>query len=49
MRGGVSQRILDDFGNLRSSPHARGCFSSTHALTALLYVFPACAGVFPWP
>ena len=47
MRGGVSGDFSQGTTGWRSSPHARGCFSSVTATKLTIHVFPACAGVFP--
>ena len=47
MRGGVSRLYDRLYQRNGSSPHARGCFSSSQGIIMYAYVFPACAGVFP--
>ncbi len=47
MRGGVSGRALPDDYDIRSSPHAWGCFQRDIEDISFVMVFPTCVGVFP--
>src|SRR5690606_34376936 len=47
MRGGVSAVRHSGHRQVRSSPHAWGCFQGISPQSADLLVFPTCVGVFP--
>ena len=49
IRGGVSKVRLQQVVPEKSSPHTRGCFHLLVLRRLLREVFPAYAGVFPWP
>ena len=49
IRGGVSIPVSSAVENVQSSPHTRGCFPQGQSDVHRLQVFPAYAGVFPYP
>ncbi len=47
VRGGVSDKMIVDWGDGTSSPRAWGCFYLKEDMTLRIVVFPTCVGVFP--